>query len=735
MTDTRAILQKPIDTNLTSQPTSAELISKDFLNAQEKIMNGTALQKRHSFVHLMTHHLIRGISWLSTEVKNELLQLKVDEIVVKKTTPVPIRPSLSIVKTLEEIRATLIKDEKKLTAEELHALSRVYSSSELCGNKPNYKESVRIAKLAVDKELAVAQNFLASSYHLGTGVKQDYKNAMDLLVLANNKNHPNSQYHIGLYHHHGWGIKKDEKIAVNWFKKAADQLDAGGQYNLGMSYLEGKGVDKDPKKAIALITLSAEQGYASAQYTLAVRYIKGMVDDGVSKDDRKAAFWFNKAAAQYHARALHQLALCYLNGEGVAEDSIIGLACADISRKADAEHKPSEQLWKDTLRRYVEDRLLVPLEFIKLIKPIIEKYAVNEKEKLKIEPNNMNLLSKTFIRALETKSIADELLLTVAASVSVTVAETDKKAEGLNIAVEKPDDSKKTHTITCAPLDLPNNIRINCELIRFQINNMMEEMIKSDFLPSSELEVVKRKESTDEEKTIQTDIQDFTKQVLLFMIKLIVKFQDTNELDLKKVPNLVKVFETFLNENERLKLRMCESTALAPLPSRDAVVYRALDVANVIWSSIIIVSNQNTPKEIAALIVKYLLPIELEADLNRGLIFTPELANALGDVSCEEKTARITFDAPIMQRDRLGLPAQTLQACRDRFFQINREHFLEAKNTDKQNQTIVVDAHMGDRLRGYSVLFSTKLQSNEFEILKQKLTFAMEYMQSKRLVK
>lgn len=78
------------------------------------------------------------------------------------------------------------------------------------------------------------------------------------------------------------------------------------------------------------------------------------------------------------------------------------------------------------------------------------------------------------------------------------------------------------------------------------------------------------------------------------------------------------------------------------------------------------------------------------------------------------------------------MPAQTLQARRDQFFQLNREHFPDAKSANAEDQGITTDPRVGDRFRGYSVLFSTKKSSPEFDRLKEKLTFAMEYSQMKR---
>jgi TPR repeat protein len=723
----RSAFKISLDAQLDHQPTKAELINKDFLDAKEQLIKGSPLQKRAAFVRLMNHHIVRAARWLGTEVRNESLQQDLNKDIVKKENiPAPVRPSVSFMRTLGEIQASFTKDERSLKAEELLALSILYNTLEAGGKKWDAKESVRVAKLAAEQGLAVAQNALASYYNWGHGVKEDRKKTVELLTRAASQHHGNSQHDLGACHRDGLGVPANLQIAIEWFQKSADNLDAEGQFSLAMCYLNGSGVDRDPRRAIELLTLSAEQDYAVAQCALGIRYYQGTAEDGVKKNDRNAASWFSRAAGQYDNVALYNLAYCYANGEGVTQSSELAYACATLVKKESRHYDELTKLANDMMLKSMNDRSLMTIQFLKSVKPTLDKYVAHVQDTWKIDAENMQFVNKTFLRTLQTQSVADELFCKAAEAVGVVAERKDKKIESSNAAAQSlEEDLKKQDAVTNSATDLPDNIRINYNFFRSFIGEALEQMIDNDAAFFSQIEPIKCKKDDKDEKTIPAYVRSFSRQAILFLFKWIIQLQDRYPINLGDVPKLVVVFENFLAQNEYLNRSMSQSTALAPLPVRDALLYRAFDVPALIYAAFVTITHQNVPVAMIGIIINYLLPAELESDLRTGLVFTPQLLHALSNVSCDDKTARITFDAPIRQRDQLGLPARMLQTYRDTFFKLNQEHFTEVKSGAENKVT--VDAKVGDPIRGYSVaLFSTQ-PSREFEILKQKLSFAVEY--------
>ncbi len=145
----------------------AEGEAKNFRSTQEKILNGTDPEKRSAFVYLMTQHYVRGRDWLLKEVKDENLRNlrkklnKQDDKGVQEESKL-LQPDakhyVSAYAAFTIIYSALAKDEKHLSTEEQHTLSvmKYYYVW-----PANLKESQKLAELAANKGLAVAQHHLA----------------------------------------------------------------------------------------------------------------------------------------------------------------------------------------------------------------------------------------------------------------------------------------------------------------------------------------------------------------------------------------------------------------------------------------------------------------------------------------------------------------------------------------------------------------------------------------------
>ena len=129
---------------------------------------------------------------------------------------------------------------------------------------------------------------------LAADKRQDYKEAVRLYRLAAEQGHAKAQSNLGLMYAKGHGVTQDYKEAIRLYRLSVAQGDAGAQTNLGVMYAQGQGVTQDYKEAIRLYRLAAGQGDAVAQNSLGEMYRDGK---GAAQDYTHAYMWFNLASS------------------------------------------------------------------------------------------------------------------------------------------------------------------------------------------------------------------------------------------------------------------------------------------------------------------------------------------------------------------------------------------------------------------------------------------------------
>ena len=77
-------------------------------------------------------------------------------------------------------------------------------------------------------------------YEVGDGVPQDYKEAVRLYRLAAEQGFAPAQYNLGAIYFEGLGVPQDHKEAEKWFRRSAEQGIARAQEALDL-FLERKG--------------------------------------------------------------------------------------------------------------------------------------------------------------------------------------------------------------------------------------------------------------------------------------------------------------------------------------------------------------------------------------------------------------------------------------------------------------------------------------------------------------
>lgn len=88
----------------------------------------------------------------------------------------------------------------------------------------------------------MAQVNLGVMYTNGWDVTQDYKEAVRLFRLAAAKGDARAQFNLGLMYHNGQGVIQDYKEAVRWYRLAATQGNTKAHYSLGLMHARGHGV-------------------------------------------------------------------------------------------------------------------------------------------------------------------------------------------------------------------------------------------------------------------------------------------------------------------------------------------------------------------------------------------------------------------------------------------------------------------------------------------------------------
>jgi hypothetical protein len=212
------------------------------------------------------------------------------------------------------------------------------------GVPQDYKESVKLFKLAAKQGNSEAQFGLGVMYHKGGGVPQDYTESVKWYRLAAEQGYSRGQNNLGVMYDEGKGVPQDYKESVKWYTKAAKQGYSRGQNNLGVMYDEGKGVPQNYKESVKWYTKAAEQGDAEAQFNLGLKYSNGKgasQDDNASteeieldddqkskkekekKDYKESIKWFTKSAEQGDSKSQYNLGKIYQEGKGGVQASLV----------------------------------------------------------------------------------------------------------------------------------------------------------------------------------------------------------------------------------------------------------------------------------------------------------------------------------------------------------------------------------------------------------------------------
>ncbi|KAG2201099.1 hypothetical protein INT47_010851 [Mucor saturninus] len=170
-----------------------------------------------------------------------------------------------------------------------------------------------LIELAIEGH-AYAQTELGNRLCQDSSVFCNYELAMHLFKRAEKCNCDSiAQYGIGNMYKQGWGVVIDYDIAFKWFKKAAKQKNSKAQHALGIMYAEGKSVLQNWKKAVFWYNTSVNtDDNPEAQYDLSQCYYKGQ---GVTENTCLGLQLLKRSAEQGNSNAQDRLRVMYDKGE------------------------------------------------------------------------------------------------------------------------------------------------------------------------------------------------------------------------------------------------------------------------------------------------------------------------------------------------------------------------------------------------------------------------------------
>src|SRR4051812_19249431 len=141
--------------------------------------------------------------------------------------------------------------------------------------------------------------------------------------------------------------RADYSAAVAIWRHLAEGGDADAQFNLGQAYRLGRGVPLDLSAAKVWFERAARSGHLDAETTLGLLTFQN--------GDRPAGLkWLKQAADQGEPRALLVYGTALYNGDGVAQDRVLGYAY--VSRAAAQGLEPAQE----TLTQL--DQLMAPAD-------------------------------------------------------------------------------------------------------------------------------------------------------------------------------------------------------------------------------------------------------------------------------------------------------------------------------------------------------------------------------------
>ena len=101
---------------------------------------------------------------------------------------------------------------------------------------------------------------MAVLYSEGHGVKRDYKEAVRLLRLASEQGHARAQTRLAHHLFYGRGTPINYMDAVSWYEKAAENGSVSAMYHLGYCAENALGTPKNLSRAIHYYELAASYG-------------------------------------------------------------------------------------------------------------------------------------------------------------------------------------------------------------------------------------------------------------------------------------------------------------------------------------------------------------------------------------------------------------------------------------------------------------------------------------------
>jgi cell division septation protein DedD len=131
--------------------------------------------------------------------------------------------------------------------------------------------------------------------------------------------------------------RSDYVGAVNIWRTLAEKGDADAEFNLGQAYRLGRGVPTNLAAAKTWFQRAANQGHVDAQTTLGLLLFQ-------NGDQAEGLKWLKQAAEQGEARALLVYGTALVNGDGLAQDPVLGYAY--VSRAAAQGLEPAKETLK-----------------------------------------------------------------------------------------------------------------------------------------------------------------------------------------------------------------------------------------------------------------------------------------------------------------------------------------------------------------------------------------------------
>lgn len=128
--------------------------------------------------------------------------------------------------------------------------------------------------------------------------------------------------------------KADYATAVAIWRPLAQRGDADAEFNLGQAYRLGRGVPLSLPMAKSWFEKAADAGHLDAETTLGLLLFQ-------NGDQAEGLKWLHRAAEQGEPRALLVYGTALYNGDGVAQDRVLGYAY--VSRAADQGLAPAKE--------------------------------------------------------------------------------------------------------------------------------------------------------------------------------------------------------------------------------------------------------------------------------------------------------------------------------------------------------------------------------------------------------